>query len=220
MEAPEGLSLDDLARETGIEPRTIRAYVQRGLAPRPSKRGRGALYPAEALDRLRAIRRLMREQGLSLDDIGRVFFQADEDAIRGIADGRPGPIEASPPEAVHAYRPRPMQTRAVDRYESPFEESLVAGEAVPAESCSGERRFTRAGASSLESLLDRLRAASSGGAVRHGSRVESWVRVRVTPDFEIGVRGIDDPATRAQMEEIADHLRAALSSVKGVGRTD
>ena len=37
-------TLEELATETGLAPRTIRSYIERGLLPGPATRGRGARY--------------------------------------------------------------------------------------------------------------------------------------------------------------------------------
>ncbi len=66
----DGLKLTELAKRTGVPPRTIRLYITRGLLPGPLRRGRGALYGREHLQRLERIRKL-QAKGLTLRDIGR-----------------------------------------------------------------------------------------------------------------------------------------------------
>jgi len=51
-----------------VAPRTVRYYVQRGLLPPPSFRGKDTTYGPEHLARLRAIKQLQQE-GLPLDAI-------------------------------------------------------------------------------------------------------------------------------------------------------
>ena len=51
----ESLTLAKLAEQTSIEPRTIRSYIERGLLPGAQSRGRGAVYLAEHLNRLKVI---------------------------------------------------------------------------------------------------------------------------------------------------------------------
>ena len=52
--------LDELAREAGVAPRTVRYYVQRGLLPPPVFRGPDTVYEERHLLRLLAIRRLQQ----------------------------------------------------------------------------------------------------------------------------------------------------------------
>src|SRR5437588_8437632 len=71
----QSYSLNDLAEATGIEPRTIRNYIERGLLPGAEARGRGASYSLEHLHRLRAIQALRRARpNIQLSEI-RLFLQ-------------------------------------------------------------------------------------------------------------------------------------------------
>jgi DNA-binding transcriptional MerR regulator len=103
----DGFSLQELADLSGVEPRTIRSYVERGLLPGPETLGRGARYPAEALDRLRVMQ-LLRDanRDLTLDQI-RVLLQSLSPAlVADIASGRQriaGVVDtdAAPPAGGH-----------------------------------------------------------------------------------------------------------------------
>ncbi len=61
-------TLHELAEITGIEPRTIRSYITRGLLPGPLSRGRNAHYSELHLQRLLEIQAL-KEQGIPLREI-------------------------------------------------------------------------------------------------------------------------------------------------------
>lgn len=65
---PTRHSLDDLARLSGLPPRTVRYYVQRGLVPRPHGERRGAWYDEVHLERLLQIAK-WTAAGLSLERI-------------------------------------------------------------------------------------------------------------------------------------------------------
>ncbi|MFT4202229.1 MerR family transcriptional regulator [Gordonia sp. (in: high G+C Gram-positive bacteria)] len=52
--------IDDLAREAGTTTRNVRGYQDRGLLPRPVRRGRIAIYSDVHLERLRVINNLLR----------------------------------------------------------------------------------------------------------------------------------------------------------------
>ncbi|GLE55769.1 MerR family transcriptional regulator [Mycobacteroides chelonae] len=60
--------IDDLARASGTTTRNIRGYQERGLLPRPLRRGRTAIYNDWHLRQLRAINRLLSE-GFTLKHI-------------------------------------------------------------------------------------------------------------------------------------------------------
>ena len=54
-------SLAELARVTGVTPRTVRYYIAQGLLPGANESGPGASYDADHLARLRLIRELQRQ---------------------------------------------------------------------------------------------------------------------------------------------------------------
>ncbi|MEU1276988.1 MerR family transcriptional regulator [Streptomyces sp. NPDC005805] len=70
--APGGPSaeyrIEDLAHRSGATVRTIRAYQDRGLLPRPERRGRANVYGAAHLTRLRQIADLL-DRGYTLSSI-------------------------------------------------------------------------------------------------------------------------------------------------------
>ena len=60
--------INELAALAGVNRRTVRFYVQRGLLPQPLGTGRGAHYDQAHLARLIEVR-TQQESGLSLDQI-------------------------------------------------------------------------------------------------------------------------------------------------------
>jgi DNA-binding transcriptional MerR regulator len=65
---PEGLSVDELARRTGVPVRTIREYQTIGLLPPPRRQGRIGVYGEQHVARLALIDRL-QQRGYSLAGI-------------------------------------------------------------------------------------------------------------------------------------------------------
>lgn len=59
------LDVDELARRAGTTVRNVRLYQERGLLPKPERRGRKAVYSEEHLVRLQLVLRLM-SRGYSL----------------------------------------------------------------------------------------------------------------------------------------------------------
>jgi DNA-binding transcriptional MerR regulator len=82
--AASELSIGELADAAGLSRRAVRFYVQQGLLPPPSGRGRGSFYDESHNERLKKILEL-QQAGHSLD------------AIRRILDGKPVAAPASPP---------------------------------------------------------------------------------------------------------------------------
>ena len=70
------LTIDELARETGMTVRNVRAYQSRGLLPPPEIRGRTGYYAGEHVSRLGLIRE-MQAQGFNLTAIQRLLERAN-----------------------------------------------------------------------------------------------------------------------------------------------
>lgn len=78
------LRIGQLARAVGIGVETVRFYERGGLLPEPPRRASGQrMYPPEAVQRLRFIRRA-REPGFALSEIKELLALAD-DPVRGDA---------------------------------------------------------------------------------------------------------------------------------------
>lgn len=76
--APERLSLDQLASLAGVTPRTVRYYIAEGVLERPVGEKRGAHYLRRHLQQLLLVRR-WTEAGLSLDRVRERQAGAPED---------------------------------------------------------------------------------------------------------------------------------------------
>ncbi len=82
--------LEDLAKLAGVSPRTVRYYVQRGLLPAPTFRGKDTAYGDDHLARLQAIRKL-QDQYLPLDAIQAELERRGADEILRATTPRPHP---------------------------------------------------------------------------------------------------------------------------------
>ncbi len=71
------VTIDELARRTGVTTRNIRAYQAGGLLPPPARSGRVGLYNDDHRARLEVIRDL-RARGLGLETIATVLDRAPE----------------------------------------------------------------------------------------------------------------------------------------------
>jgi DNA-binding transcriptional MerR regulator len=69
------LTIDELARETGMTVRNLRAHQSRGLLPPPEVRGRTGYYGAEHVARVELIKELQAD-GFNLEAIRRLIEQA------------------------------------------------------------------------------------------------------------------------------------------------
>jgi DNA-binding transcriptional MerR regulator len=71
----EAVTIDELARRTGMTVRNLRAHQSRGLLPAPEVRGRTGYYGAEHLARIELIKELQAD-GFNLEAIRRLIENA------------------------------------------------------------------------------------------------------------------------------------------------
>jgi DNA-binding transcriptional MerR regulator len=96
------MKLTELAKRSGIPPRTIRLYITRGLLMGPRRRGRAAAYGPEHLERLREIREL-QDQGRTLHEISQSLGQGDRTRALPVGEAWTGYQAA--PDVVVLVRP-------------------------------------------------------------------------------------------------------------------
>jgi DNA-binding transcriptional MerR regulator len=106
--AGNGISLNELAKKSGVPERTIRYYISRGLIPGPMRGGRGAEYTEEHLAGIQKVRRL-QSGGMTLAEIEYQFAQ--HAGHRGVAIA---------PESWSMYRISPDVTVQVRDGLSPW----------------------------------------------------------------------------------------------------
>jgi DNA-binding transcriptional MerR regulator len=101
--ATEELTIDELARRTGMTVRNIRAHQSRGLLPAPDVRGRTGFYGPEHAARIELIRELQAD-GFKLEAIGRLLDSAggsSEEVLR-FTRAVKAPFEDEQPQIVTA----------------------------------------------------------------------------------------------------------------------
>ena len=97
------MTIDELARKTGMTVRNIRAHQSRGLLPPPEVRGRTGYYGDEHAARIELIRELQAE-GLNLEAIRRLAESAGESSAEMLDFTRAirQPFEDEEPEIIEA----------------------------------------------------------------------------------------------------------------------
>jgi len=217
---PDEHSLAELAAASGLQPRTIRSWVAQKLLPSPLNRGPMARYPAETLERLLAIRAMREILRRPLAEIRQELLVASPDALRDLADKAKGlspepigPSGATVSTALEYIR----GIRESERGERPVEDSMEPLDArvslqMPTPLPSQARdpvpyagTTPRHGFEALEHQLgiDRVTPARQ-------ARAEEWLRLPITPDVELTVRGPLDPEARARLERCVDLVRNIL----------
>jgi DNA-binding transcriptional MerR regulator len=114
------LTIDELARETGMTVRNIRSHATRGLLPPPEVRARTGYYGSEHVSRLRLIREL-QGNGYNLNAIKHLLTRVDGsvDEVLGVARALLAPFENEQPEIVDV-------SELAERFGGPIEPKLAA----------------------------------------------------------------------------------------------
>jgi DNA-binding transcriptional MerR regulator len=99
----EALTIDELARRTGMTVRNIRAHQSRGLLPPPEVRGRTGYYGPDHLARIELIRELQGD-GFNLESIRRLLEGAggSSDEVLRFTRTVKAPFEDEQPQIVSA----------------------------------------------------------------------------------------------------------------------
>lgn len=212
-------SLEDLGKLTGLSPRTIRNYIQKGLLPGAVTRGRNASYTDAHLDRLLCIKIIRDKSGLPLDDLRMVIQSLSEEQIRLIGTGKEEVM------ALPIGQPFSEKTSFAQRstHSADLAMSLEPGEprvghsqtreSDALEYIQGIRQKSYKDESHLTELVRALEDLTGNQRVYRKSKNEWWATVKITEDMEIRARGLEK-TDLGQLERLADVLRYLL--MKGV----
>ena len=209
-------TLEELAKMVRINPRTIRSYIQQGLMSGPDSMGRNARYKDYHLKRLRVIRTLKEVHHLPLSEIRRLVTMAgpgEDIQIQLVPlDGKMqveareiSEEEASAPSSALDYV-RARRASATGRHV----EETAALPTAPPPMLSSPIDQDDSVTSPLEALLYKLRDQGTLDHVPRKTRGEEWVRLEVTPDIEIHVRGQLRREQLSDFEQLADLMRHIL----------
>jgi DNA-binding transcriptional MerR regulator len=211
-ESAAGFTISELTAESGVEPRTIRSYVEKGIIPGPDSLGRGARYPQDALDRLKVLQ-LLRDanRSLTLDQIRVLLQSLGPSELRGLADGR---LRIGALLDTDADGGPPQRTAALDYLTS------IRGLKRPTQQLF-ERAVQGVAPDNLADLDDQLPVLEEAAralaqlagltTASRGVRGEHWYRLPLTPDIELSVRGSFGSDQLAQLHRIGDALRLLLT---------
>lgn len=224
MSSPKDHSLQDLAALSGVNPRTIRDYVQKGLLRGADSRGPKARYSATDLERLILIRRLREGPGLGLDTIRTILTNATASEIHELATSD-GDIDGGVLARLSgggASRALEYLDQVRDRFGGATRQALSAHSAEEL-----TVRASDAGSLPLADTADTADAARSLNALQRttnalGSitptenatrriRPALWVTLPVTPDLELRARVSGALDTRIQeYQRLAEQIRELL----------
>ncbi|HIG52844.1 MAG TPA: MerR family transcriptional regulator [Candidatus Handelsmanbacteria bacterium] len=222
-------TIESLAKLVGLQRRTIRNYITQGLLRGPDSLGRNARYTDYHLKRLKLIKQMKLVLNLSLSEIRRLLntVGANEDLTFGDIKLAAGSMphdetETESSEMSEAMAPMSAPLPASSPEAEPEEDELSAldfirqrkalTEGTPALRQRGRHRSGRPApvAGPIEDLLQQLRDLLAHAAVTRKTRGEEWVRLQITPDIEIHVRGHLSSEQLAGFEELSDMMRHIL----------
>jgi len=188
-------TLNDLSDVTGIEGRTIRSYIERGLLPGAESRGRGATYSRTHLSRLKVIQGLRRARpNIALSDIRIVLQQLSVEQIDELAHGK---IKAAVP-AMDAV----LDQEDEGVSPGPTHDDVASEIGIDWDVA---RKLT-----GVERLVGLLREVSGLATAVPPAKSEEWTRISVTPDVELLVRGKFHESQVAVFRDLAALLRHLL----------
>lgn len=126
MAGDEELTIDQLARRTGMTARNVRAHQSRGLLAPPTLRGRTGYYGPDHVARVKLIQEL-QEDGYSLDLIKRILRRAggSTDEVRRFAKALHKPFDEIPNVTDQAEVQEELAELGV-----PVEHIVAAGEDI------------------------------------------------------------------------------------------
>ena len=224
----KSLSLSDLAEQSGLEPRTIRSYIERGLLAGAEGRGPKAAYSAEHLARLKAIQRIRDlRRDLTLDEIRRQLQQFSPAQIRALAAEEGASLTALQPEApqsalayLRSLRSHQTGDDRVLYCEMPLLDAQEDSEAGNTESnlldISDELALSYLAPESdqqttVEQAVQLLERITGPQTVPRTVQERTWHRIEITPDIELSVRAGFQPEQLAQFQRLGDLLRHLLT---------
>ena len=212
-------TLEELAQLLRINPRTIRSYIQQGLLRGPDSMGRNARYSDYHVKRLQTIRQLKDDHNLPLSEIRRLVTMAapDEDIQIRLVPMRAAEEEVTQSPAEAPKEEESERSSALDyvrarrvagRGRSKIEDALAASPEMPRSA--EESGASSPGESPIEALLAKLRDGAGLGNVPRRAQGQEWVRLEVTPDIEIHLRGQLYGEQLKDFERLADLMRHIL----------
>jgi len=206
------LTLVELSEASGIESRTIRSYIERGLLSGAESRGRGAVYTNEHLTRLRVIQALRRARpNIQLSEIRLLFQQLSPQQIRNLASGsltaNTGSLSPLPDNADTPSDPSETSCRSSpqsEQTETPHDEDQ-ANQFVSTPQPLPEQL------TAVHRLLLALRQLAEPTPTVVSSKLETWHRISINADIELLIRAEFGPDQVAAFREVADLLRHLLT---------
>jgi len=197
-------TITDLARLSGVTPRTVRYYVAQGLLPSPEQAGPSTRYGEGHLARLRLIRRLQREH-LPLAEIrGRLASVGDDDVQRLLAADIDPTVESTPDQALAFVQDLMTQSGVQPRVAMARDMSLPLASALyePRIPDGYPQPAAPASAPPPSYPAPAIPAMTPGEPRNPLIDRSTWERHALTPDVELHVRRPLDRRANKRVEQL------------------
>ncbi len=184
-------SLEELARETELPPRTIRYYVQRGVLPPPLFRGPHTGYDRRYVDWLRFIS-ARQAAGWSLDQIALALHDLDPTTgrSRGFRTLTPADLRATPLPLHPARTLQPDPAPAAPARPAP---GLIPGDLA---------------ATDVNSTVN------PPPVVRVQAPAEVWIRMPIAEGIDMWLRHETDAAQRLLQDVVLQAAQTAAAAAR------
>jgi len=178
--------INELAKKAGVSVRTIRFYIDEGLLPAPSTRGRYTVYSDDYLERIQLIR-LLKNRFLPLKQIRSRLAGLGADQVRAAL--REEKAQASPATPTDSSNPGGSGALAyIDRLLKP---AAGSGEVVSA---------------SRNSLRYSLKEPQTSPGTTPEDE-EAWARIRLAPGIELHIQQPVEESDRTRLRLLVAYAR-------------
>ncbi|MCJ7696356.1 MAG: MerR family transcriptional regulator [Anaerolineaceae bacterium] len=202
------LTLEDLAKQSGLSIRTLRFYIQEGLLPGPDTRGKYASYSRQHIEQLELIQRL-KARYLPLQHIRQLLENmspADINKMLQLQESVSPSNEEKIIEKLDDPQSAIAGARALDYIKSLEQSHEIIQEMQPSYSPQPVRKNqkTKRNTTSVESKKKIVQA----------TREESWHRIKLTKGVELHIRSSREKENKEEINTLIEFARNLFPNKK------
>lgn len=196
-----GLTLEDLAKQSGLSIRTLRYYIQEGLLPGPETRGKYASYSQLHLEQLELVQ-LLKARYLPLDHIRQLLENLTPGDIRRMLE-RQESVSPGNEEKIIQNLDDPQSpiagSSALEYIRSLEQSHEIIEEMHP--SYSPQSFKTKPG------VEEKLNNVASRRIHIKTTQEESWQRIELTKGVELHIRNAKENKHTTEIQALIDFAR-------------
>jgi DNA-binding transcriptional MerR regulator len=183
----EDYQINELAKKAGVSVRTIRFYIDEGLLPAPSTRGRYTVYTDEYLERIELIR-LLKNRFLPLKEIRSRLAALDPHEVRAALREEREQARRMGASSLPQSPDKPGALNYIDHLLNHEQEHKVI------------RDESRSLLFAPETITSRRSAAQE-------EIEDTWTRVRLAPGIELHIQQPVEESARSQLRLLLNTAR-------------